>query len=271
MQKNNNEIRRVPKVYNENVSSYAYNASDINYAHKQLEQAKNIKKSKIFKISVLFILIVVGLIYLFFYSSVFNIKQIKIEGGTKELETFFDSYKNQNIILLNSGNVKNDLQEKYPEIPDIKLYRGLPHTLRIVVDWRTNKLIWQSQGKYYCVDNTGIAYSECLAIENMPIIKDNKDIDVTLNHQVVPENFINFISELEANFGQIDNLKIVSFEVNETIFQVDVLTDKGWKVVFDTTRQAKGQTEALKTFLVDHEAEVTEYIDLRVEGRVYFK
>lgn len=213
-----------------------------------------------------------GIIYFVFYSSFFQIKNIIIPDSVNPgIVEILQNLNNRNIISLNISNVEAEISEKFPEVKGLTITRGLPSTLKIAFQEREPRLVWQSGGRSFLVDSSGAIYKETDVAINLPIVKDNNNIPVQNGKTVASENFINFVIELSTNFNQTTGFKITQFEVNETIFQVEVLTDQGWKVIFDTTRKASEQLADLMTFLKDHKSEVTQYIDLRVEGRVYFK
>lgn len=235
----------------------------------QSNPGKN-KSSKFVKILLVFIIILSGLVYLFFYSPIFKIKNIIVEGVSLEGNAF-ENLKGKNILFINTADVKSELSQKYPELNIIKIVKGLPDTLKIKLEEHQAKILWQTQGKNYLVDSNGVIFKEIEGESDLPQVKDNKDLAVVLNQPVVTTNFINFIAELNANFNQETGLIIDRYAVNETIFQIDAVTVLGWKVIFDTTRKAQDQLSDLSRFLKDHQSEVKEYVDVRVEGRVYYK
>lgn len=222
---------------------------------------------------IIFILIIIfgGLIYFLFYSSLFRIKNIIIEDSNSQVSNFCEKYKGSNILLFSSSRIEEEIIEKFPEVKDLEVIRGLPDTIKIRFQDRQSKIIWQTQGKNFLVDNSGQIYKETEDLSDLPQVKDNKDISVNIGQQVVSESFLNFLTELNSTFTQANGFKINRFEINDTIFQVDALTDQGWTVIFDTTRKVTDQLSDLSKFLNEHKNEVIEYIDLRVEGRVYYK
>ena len=151
----------------------------------------------------------------------------------------------------------------------------MPDTLKIQFTQETAKVIWQTNGKNYLVDSAGVIYQENVLMENLPqnllTIKDNNNVTVTIGQKILSENFLNFITELNSKFNQAIGFKINQFEIDETLFQMTAVTDQNWKVIFDTTRSVSDQLSDLTRFLADHKSEVTDYVDVRIEGRVYFK
>lgn len=245
-----------------------YTPQDIgNY---ETESPNKKKISKFFIIIIIFLILSGGLVYLFFYSPVFKIKKILVEGVPIENQ-IFDQLKDKNILLVSSESIKTELNQKYPELNIIDVSRGLPDTLKIKLKERSAEILWQSQGRNYLVDSSGVVYKEGIIENNLPKVQDNKDLAITLDKQVVTENFIKFITSLNSNFNQSTSILIDHYEINETIFQVDAVTNLGWKVLFDTTRSSQYQLNDLARFLKDHQSEVKEYVDVRIEGKVYYK
>ncbi len=229
-------------------------------------------KPIIFKILklIFLLLVILSLIYLFFYSPLFTIKNIIVD---KKLPTSINEHlaniKGKNIFLVRSSEIKADLLKNFPELVDISVIRGLPDTIKVSYNERTPKIIWQSSGRYYIVDENGVAFKEIQGIADFPLVKDNNDLAINIGEQVVSTNFINFVTELRPKLKE--QVEINRFEVNETTFQLDAILVSGLILKFDTTRSVDSQLNDLKKFLADRSNETQEYIDLRVEGKVFYK
>ena len=121
------------------------------------------------------------------------------------------------------------------------------------------------------VNEKGVVFNEVSGETDLPIIRDSKDLPVERGQQVASANLIDFVRQLTYRFPEVVGFGVVYFEIEETIFQINALTERGWLIKFETTREAEDQLEDLKQFLAEHEAEVSQYIDVRVKGKVYFK
>lgn len=242
---------------------------------KVYNPAPEIEKKKFSKIYFYLFLILIllgGLIYFLFYSSYFKIKNILIENSASpEISQFFQRLNNQNIFRFNAGKIQDELALNFPAVKGAKIIRGLPDTLKIQFQERLSRVIWETQSRSYLIDENGEIYQETIETIDLPIIKDNNNIAVSVGQKILSENFLNFISDLNLQFVPATGFKVNHFEINETTFQADAITDQNWKVIFDTTRKASDQLADLQKFLKDHKDEVKEYIDLRVEGKVYYK
>lgn len=227
---------------------------------------------KIFKIVLIVSIIIFGLLYLLLFSPVFRIKNIELIGNfTNENQKFLDDFKGENIFLFKAKTVQEDFKKQNPQFLNIQVSRGIPSTLRVQFIERTPAIIWQTQNKFYLVDLDGFIFKEVGAVtSDLPGVLDNKNLEVKILDQIVTANFINFVVDVNLkiqNFG----LKINQFQVNDTIFQVEGITDKGIKIIFDTTRSIADQIDAFEKVYNEHKAEIKEYLDVRVEGWVYYK
>lgn len=235
------------------------------------QEKKEFYPSKIWKVILLILIIVLVLVILFFFSPLFKIKNIEISLANTDIDSFFNNFKGQNLFLVDTNKTKSDIENKYPEILDVSISKGIPNVLRVKVTERQPKMIWVSGGKKYLVDENGLVFNESDGqINNLPSVTDNKNLQVAILKPVVISSFVNFITDVSVKLAGSD-LAIDHFEVNETSFQVDAVTKNNLKIIFDTTRPIDPQINAAQKVYTDHKAEVTKYMDVRVEGKVYYQ
>lgn len=235
------------------------------------QEKKEFYPSKIWKILLLFIVIFLVLIILFFFSPLFKIKNIEISSTNGEINSFFSNFKGKNLFLVDTSKTKSDIKNKYPEILDVQISKGIPNVLRVKVTERQLKMIWVSGGKKYYVDENGLVFIEGdTQISNLPSVIDNKNLPVEILKPVVISSFVNFITEIPGKLTGSD-LIVDHYEVNETTFQVDAVTKNNLKIIFDTTRPLDAQIAAAQKVYTEHKTEITKYLDVRVEGKVYYQ
>jgi len=214
------------------------------------------------------------MVYLIFFSSLFKIKNIQIIGNVSQnIKNSIDDARENNIFLFNAASLENNLKDKNPQFFDIQVSRGLPNTLRVKFTARQTKIIWQTQGKKYLVDENGLAFEELqdeISLIDLPKIIDNKNLSLKIPTMVASPNFVNFIREASIKLKE-KGFIVKEFQINETTFQVDAIIDKGFKLIFDTTRPLVDQLDAFQKVYDEHQDEIKEYLDLRVAGWVYFK
>lgn len=258
MQNQNRTFGMTPKVFNPH---------DFRNGPKQ----KPLISIKFLIILIFVILLFGAAIYFLYYSSFFVIKNIIIENSqNSQLAGELEKLKGKNILFFNSKNYVNELSVKYPEVVNVKILRGLPDTIRVQFSERQSKIIWQTNNQNYLVDAQGIIYEKIETANDLPLIIDNKNLQVSIGQGVVSQNFIKFITELNSTFKDKIGFNITGFQVSDTIFQVEAFTDQKWKIIFDSNRTAADQLAQLSQFISTNKDEIKDYVDLRVEGRVYY-
>lgn len=229
-------------------------------------------KSLVFKLLkwAFLLVIILAILYLLFYSPIFTIKNFIVDKNfPTSINEHLEQIKGKNIFLIKSSKIKADLLNNFPELTEISVIRGLPDSIKITYNERNPKMIWQTGGRYFLVDENGIIFREIQGVTDLPLVKDNNDLAINIGSHVVSVNFINFVNELRPKLKE--GMEFDHFEVNETTFQLDAITVSRLKLKFDTTRSIDSQLEALKKFLADRPNEAEDYIDLRVEGKVFYR
>ncbi len=238
------------------------------------------------KIIILFFLgaLFSGLVYFIFLSGIFQVKNIILINNRsiilEEVErTLNPIYKKKllnlefnNILFFKSREAKNLLLENYPRLSSVEIKRKFPDTLEIKVQEREGIIVWDIGDKKYLIDEEGIAFSECLGESNLPNITDSKKLPVDLNSQVVNSDFVNFILQLSEKLPKED-IFIGSIVVPESIYDIEIETKKGFKIFFDIRRSIDSQINKLRTLLekIGDEVNYIQYIDLRIENKVFYK
>ena len=107
------------------------------------------------------------------------------------------------------------------------------------------------------------------------LIKDYSGRDYKIGENIFEEKTMNFISQTKEFLLSEINLKVVDFDVLS--FPADdmkVITSEGWYILFNLQKEAEEQLSALKGVLeekIKDQRENLEYVDLRIENRVYYK
>ncbi|MBI3261402.1 FtsQ-type POTRA domain-containing protein [Candidatus Berkelbacteria bacterium] len=207
---------------------------------------------------------------------IFRVQQLEIQGEVKpETQAEIEKLKGRNIFLLGGHRAEEKLREQQPSIKRIKIVRGLPDIVRIQVVERDPVLVWKSQDKYYLLDKEGYAYKEAPGdhptIQSTKQVVDESGLAVNRDQPVVSPDFIEFVRRLIAELPQAVDLKIKDFTVKQSTFQIEAHTEDGPRLLFETSRSLNAQLEALKLVWTERKDQIKEYVDVRVEGYVYYK
>lgn len=230
-------------------------------------------------ISFIVIVLTIGVfIYLFVLSDCFKIKEIIYQGKISDAaRNEVEKVKGENIFQINNFKLADTIKKSYPQAYTVTVYKGLPDVLKVVTTERSVALIWQSGGKNYLVDKMGVAYREIPDVsadpkwKELPQVSDLTNFKVNLGTRLISSRFIDFVSYINKNFSKIEGIKLTRIEVAETSFHPILVTEFGWKVLFDGNRSPQFQLEDLKRILDKHKVDIKEYVDLRTEGYGYWK
>lgn len=234
---------------------------------------------KYVKILILVFVVLVALIYLVFFLPVFKIKNLDIMGNPSEKTLIYlQSFIGSNVFRLHPSAISDQLQIINPEYDNISVSIGIPNTLRVKFQERSPSLVWNSGANFYLVDDNQIAYKQVEAKpDNIILVIDQKAVGIKLPEQIASSNFVEFLKNVKAKVTD-SGLEVDHFEINETTFQVEAVTKQdlpagrqGIKIIFDTTRSVSDQIDALSNVYKDHKDAIKQYIDVRVEGKVYFQ
>lgn len=264
------KTRRHPKVYTKNY-----------------RRPKTPKSFFSFKKIIIFLFLIIlfsGLVYFIFLSGIFQVKNIILINNRsvilEEVEKTLDPiYKKKllnlefnNILFFKSQEAKSLLLKKYPRLSSIEIKRKFPDTLEIKVQEREGVIVWDIGDKRYLIDEEGVAFSECLGESNLPKVVDSKKLPIDLNSQIINSDFINFVLQLLEKLPK-ENIAINSVTISESIYDIEIGTQKGYKIYFDIRRSLDSQINKLRTLLekIGGEVNYIQYIDLRIENKVFYR
>jgi hypothetical protein len=125
-------------------------------------------------------------------------------------------------------------------------------------------------------DKNGIAF------ENAPntsgslidLVKDYSQKELKIGDEVLSKDLINNILEIKDELLQKIGLKIMSFDITSyPAEELRVVTNESWYILFSLKRNIKSQLLALKVALDEkiQNRSGLEYVDLRIENRIYYK
>lgn len=231
---------------------------------------------KFIKIGIILIIVIL-LGWFLFFSNYFKIKTIEISGTLNpEVKNSIDGFYGKNILTFRPGKIETDLAERQSSIQGLEIRRGLPNILKVQVNVRTPIIGWKTQDKIYYIDQDGIIFeltdtSSVKNIETISIVEDTKNIPIVQGTPIVTEEFVDFIKDFISRLDEEQKIKLKSIKIVETTFQIESETDQGFRIILSTTGSLDNQMKALQKVLETKRQDIKEYVDLRIEGRVYYK
>ncbi len=243
----------------------------------RVKRKKPIFKKDYFWVSLAIVLIGIELVFLVCFCSFFKVRQIKVEGNEKISEQSLSSFtwekieKNllawpsKSILLASTGQLKNNLKERYPYISEIKINRSFPDALNITIKERVPNFIWCVKDNCFKTDKDGIIFDKIQKNKELDLIIDaTKNKPLALGEKVIEkeklENIFRIKDEVEKH-----NVQISAFIIKED--RLVAKTKKEWEIYFDLEKDIDWQLTKLKA---DLEREIPkkrrkdlEYIELR--------
>lgn len=247
------------------------------------------RKALEFSSAVFLISITLGPIFLFgwllFFTNTFTVSAMTIVDARPKTEEHIRAIAKimlgKNIVFLQTDSLTGTLERDIPQIQNVYIVRKLPGTLKIIIQEKTPALVLLSGSFYYFVDADGIAYEEA-SLDNLPgiVLPVVKNTDpngtVTLGAPAVDKLLVAFIEEVQKKIPDITHAQVVEMKIPSLAArEVHFLLDRNWKILMDTTRSASAQLDVLRRLLeqriTTEEQQTLDYIDLRIQNRVYYK
>lgn len=190
------------------------------------------------------------------------------------------SILNRSKLTLNTKTIAQKLQDRFPELSEVSITIPIGARRPIVeIQPAQPAMIILSHSGSFVIDANGKALVESNRAEklktlNLPIVTDESGLDIKPGTFVLPTDSGNFIdqtlSQLEAK-----GLAVETVTLPKTANELHVrLKGKGYYVKFNISGDARLQVGALVAVKERLEAEgknPAEYIDVRVEEKVFYK
>lgn len=215
--------------------------------------------------------------WFFFLSPTFAIERIDVVGDvTPEVQAEVNSLYGKNLLTYSSGGMADRLRSAQSSIRDLQVFKGLPDTIRLEIALRDPVLAWRSQDQLYLIDAAGVAFQvanpeERITERGLVTVVDTANQPVIIGEQHIRRELVAFIRQLGSDFSRKFPLTVDRIEVGQSTFELTLVTSAGWRVVVDSTRTLDPQLDALISIFASFHDNIKEYVDLRIEGRAYFK
>lgn len=258
------------------------------FFNRKAKREKKISKRLKF-ISIFLFVLFIALFWLFLYSSLFTIKNIKVEGLTRMSGDSISNlafeqsenwrlfvFKQKNIFIFSTDKLKEKIQADY-NFNQIEISKKIPNTLVIKINERSCALILEnSDGLCKFIDLDGYLIKE-LAVqdadrEKLPLVIDERGVLIDDNKIDLDRNYLDFMLELNELIGKSD-LKIDKFIVDKNPDTLRVTLKEGPFLMFSIKEDMEKQLNKLMILrnekLKDTFKEI-KYFDLRFGDKVFY-
>jgi hypothetical protein len=247
---------------------------------------------KLFLVTGLIFLCLAGAVYLLFFADLFDLRSISINGAVDiplaEIQTVAESWlnkdflgiaRNRNLLFVSSKGLASELAAKFPSIDSLKVEKKLPHGLAALITERKPAGIWcfAVSAKCFYFDKDGVVYAETEPSSGFLILSivDYRTEKMTLGSPVASEEWFKSIIAARELLPKV-GIDVAEFSIPSGSFdEFDAKTAPGWKVLFSNSTDIAKQIASLGVLLRDKlpvEKRVgLQYIDLRIQDRIYYK
>ncbi|MEK7138863.1 MAG: FtsQ-type POTRA domain-containing protein [Patescibacteria group bacterium] len=222
--------------------------------------------------------------YLLFFSGFLDIKNISINGldqvGKEEFETKLNARLDskwlrhvedqKNLIFFDADDFKAKALAAFPEIKEISIDKNMPHTLNVNVVERKVAGIWCfASCKYF--DEEGNLWGQAARSAGFLIL--NVD-DLRRDVDKIDIELLNSIALISSYLKNI-NISVSNFTIPEDfIGDLRVTTSRRYELLLSAGPDTASQLKTLEILLAQKQNDPDfkpQYIDLRINGRVYYK
>ncbi|MFZ2976135.1 MAG: FtsQ-type POTRA domain-containing protein [Candidatus Moraniibacteriota bacterium] len=210
---------------------------------------------------------------------------------------YLDIIKKNNLILIRVGKIKKDIKNEFKIIREIKIKRKFPEKLIVSIIERRPQMVFCSADKCFILDENGEAYDNYFSNEendknNFITLNEESPREIGLGEIILEKDYMNYALGIKQEL--LEKLEIEAdnhFRVTSLISgDIIVKTKEGpprvdersfsrvetsWEIYFNENINLEKEIEMLKVVLENkiekNQRQDLEYIDLRIDNKIYYK
>lgn len=243
---------------------------------------------KILSLILIILIFSVVLIYIAFYSHMMRIEAININGletvKPEEILATINPLINQeifgilklkpqlNIYLFDGEYIKDKIYRDFIIIKEIEIIKEFPHGLAINIEERKPLGTWCLKNNCYYFDEFGLIWGEAIRSSGSLLlsIDDLRTFDEPMKKidEKMLQSILMAVDEINKKNIKIKNISIDGSLIGD--FRIKTLD--GFDILLNNDVNIVEQIKILK-ILLDEKGDSfnPEYIDLKIDGRIYYK
>lgn len=258
--------------------------------YEKIDREPRFSLRKILFLIILFIAVGV-IIYFMLFSDFFVIRNVVLKNETDTIsaeeinqtvepilrEKFWYIFPRNNFFLFSPNRAEDEVLSKIPQIKDVSIKKRINGNLELTIEERAPIALLYADGVFYELDASGaVANISFFERTGMPKISSRSSEKFTLHSRAMERYMLDCFIELSNKFTQKTSIKSKEFYTPATVSQqVRIVTEEGFEVYFDSTKDVEKQIENLLAVLnqkvnKDKRSKI-EYIDLSTSGWAYIK
>jgi len=262
------------------------NSKRLNYKDEAMRRHRRAFVLKILAFVFGTVAVVAGIIYLLFFSRLFDVREVSFNGldtvSSEEFRVKINENLNQkilkylprrnNIFFFDSGDFEKRFASAYPVLKYVDIHKKFLHGLTLNFLERKPAGIWCFKERCSYFDEDKVLWGESAKSSGFIFltVEDKRDRE---NLKIDNEFFGPILEVAKSMAGEIKNIIIPEKSFNEfRVYTAD------YHIIFTTEFDIQNQLDVLKIFMNDKTKDLPsadgfhpQYIDLRIDGRVYYK
>jgi len=269
--------------------------------HQSIKRKKTIFQYPVFWLILVFLLVGTGLFYFICFSSIVQVKNIRIEKeaveigpGTdfisdqaiqninvlieKEITKEIFSQKSKSILLVNSQKIKKEIMVQFPEIAQIEVEKKFSQgAINFYLSRKRGVALWCQETDCFLLDKLGIIFSQSSEIDQelFKITKLNDQEELILGKELIDAQKLAQILDIFSRIEKTEGLKLVitEFEI-ESDEKLNIITDQNWRIYLNPKGNIDWQLTKLIVSLKEiplENREKLDYIELRFNNFAPYK
>ena len=177
----------------------------------------------------------------------------------------------ENVIFFDSDMAKESILAQFPAIKEVEIIKELPHEIIVNLTERVALGTWCLGQNCYYFDDEGVLWGKALRSSGS-LLLNVEDLRKSDNSTKVDVQLLAGIKELISALENI-SIKINRIEIPaDSIGEFRAYTTHGYYLILNMESSVKDQVTVLRILLKEKgEGFNPQYIDLKVEGRAYYK
>lgn len=199
-------------------------------------------------------------------------KQATIFQNILSVFQLINVQKQKNIIFFNSNTAQEKVLAQFPVIKSVEIKKEYPHKLIFDIVERSPTGTWCYSDRCYYFDEDGVLWGKALKSSGPLLLTvEDKRGDINDLKEIEP-NLLDSINKIIAGFDDM-GIRVKKMEIPAGLINdLMVHTAEGYYVLADSSSNIDKQLDTLRIFLKNNGEDLhPEYIDIRLEGRVYYR
>lgn len=224
------------------------------------------------------------IIYLVLFSNIFQINTINVQGPntalSQDLQRGTEQYLDarlfgRNWLFVNTQDLRNTLQKSFSGQESIAVDKVFASKLVIKTDEQKPAIAWKTGSRRFVISVNGRVMSELQPNQDSSyvVVTDNSNIPVSVGDNVAGREFVAFTTAV-ADYMKANNLGPTELYISETTGELNAKSSQGYIIKLDATTDPAAQIRSLQA-IIDHlkstNKKPNEYIDLRIEGKAFYR